>query len=58
MKREYTQPKAELIVFDVNEVQMLKLIKSGHKELTKDSFNGGFNWDSNENGLNNRAFGN
>ncbi len=63
MKRVYTQPEAELIVFDVNDVQMLTLKKSEAKaDLKKDSFsqgtNGGFNWDSNQNGMGYKGFGN
>ena len=58
MKRVYTQPEAELIVFDVNDVQMLTLKKSGHKNLTEDSFSsvGGFNWDSKANGIDANSF--
>lgn len=59
MKRVYTQPEAELIVLDVNDVQMLQLLNSEQKgALTNDSFAGigGFGWDSKINGTENDAF--
>ncbi len=56
MKRVYTQPEAELIVLDVNDVQMLTLKYSEQKtDLTKDGFNGGFGWDK-ENGIGAESF--
>lgn len=59
MKRVYTQPEAELIVFDVNDVQMVTLEQSEEKaSLKNDSFDGvgGFNWDSSVNGTKARSF--
>ena len=56
MKRVYTQPEAELIVLDVNDVQMVTLSLSEQKtDLTKDGFNGGFGWDK-ENGTGASSF--
>ena len=56
MKRVYTQPEAELIVLDVNDVQMLTLKYSEQKtDLTKDGFDGGFGWDK-ENGIGASSF--
>ena len=52
MKRVYTQPEAELIVLDVNDLQVMMLKYSEQKgALTNDSFAGigGFGWDK-ENG--------
>ena len=62
MKRVYTQPEAELIVFDVNDVQMGLIEISDQKaSLKKDSFAGddgvsGFNWDSSVNGTKAKSF--
>lgn len=57
MKRVYTQPEAELIVLDVNDVQMLTLKYSEHKkDLTQDGFGGGFGWDSKINGMGYEGF--
>lgn len=50
MKRVYTQPEAELIVLDVNDLQVMMLKYSEQKgALTNDGFGGGFGWDK-ENG--------
>ena len=56
MKRVYTQPEAELIVLDVNDVQVMMLTLSGEEgALTKDSFGGMFGWDK-ENGTEASSF--
>lgn len=59
MKRVYTQPEAELIVLDVNDVQVMMLTLSGEEgALTQDSFAGigGYGWDSKINGMGYEGF--
>lgn len=56
MKRVYTQPEAELIVLDVNDVQMATLsLSEEQRGLTHDGFNGMFGWDK-ENGTSASSF--
>lgn len=40
MKKEYTEPKAELIAFDVNDVLMLDLKTSKDEIVNMDDFGG------------------
>lgn len=40
MKKEYTEPKAELIAFDINDVLMLSLKDSEGKITDMDDFGG------------------
>lgn len=57
MKRVYTQPEAELIVLDVNDLQVMMLSLSDEKGgLAQDSFGNMFGWDSKINGTENDAF--
>ena len=44
-KRVYIEPEAELIVFNINDVQMLSTTSKEGAELTGDDFGGDSPWD-------------